>query len=92
MTLPPARSRSVGAERQAIAGRIRRDSVLEYLRDYMDEHGWAPTFGEIAAGVGLASKSTVDGHLRQLEREGKVELGGGPRMIRLTAGRIDLRR
>lgn len=83
MTLT-TRALHAGQQRQAIAARIRRDSVLEYVREYIDQHGWAPTFQEIADGTGFHSKSAIDGHLRRLEGEGKLVLGGGPRMIRLS--------
>lgn len=56
---------------------------------YIAEHGWAPTYSEIMAGTGIASKSTVMYHLLHLEREGKLKLGkegrsAGARMIALT--------
>lgn len=60
-----------------------RGKILEAIREHIDEYGWAPTIREIGEAVGLSSPSTVLLQLRALEREGKLVLGGGPRMIRL---------
>lgn len=64
-------------------GRRTRQVIMDFLCFYTDEHGWAPTMREIGGAVGLASPSTVLSHLRTLEREGRIVLGGGPRMIRV---------
>lgn len=81
--------RLVGTHARPLGGT--KAAILEYVARHQAEHGWAPTVQEIAAGVGLASKGTVHGHLRQLHDQGELVLGGGPRMIRLTSGRIELR-
>lgn len=72
------------------AQRTRR-RMLKYIAGYHDEHGWAPTVREIGDAVGLASPSSVHGHLRVLHDRGELVLGNGPRMIRLTNGHIELR-
>lgn len=77
---------------RVLLGRSQRDRVLAFVTEFIAEHGWAPTMQEIADALGLASRSTVQEHLRQLHREGRIVLGGGPRMIRLTSGDIRLRR
>lgn len=64
-------------------GRRARLQILEVISGYISEYGWAPTLREIGDATGIASPSTVLKHLRVLEREGKLILGGGPRMIRL---------
>ncbi len=64
-------------------GREMRLRILVAIREHIAEYGWAPTIREIGAAVGLSAPSTVLEHLRNLEREGKLVLGGGPRMIRL---------
>ena len=61
-----------------------RSDILEAIRKHIDKYGWPPTIREIGEAVGLSSPSTVLAQLRNLEREGKLVLGGGPRMIRLT--------
>ena len=60
-----------------------RTAILEAIASHIEENGWPPSVREIGAAVGLSSSSTVHQHLMQLKREGKIELGGGPRMIRL---------
>jgi repressor LexA len=48
----------------------RQRAILDYLRDFVDEHGYPPTVREIGEAVGLRSPSTVHAHLAQLERAG----------------------
>jgi repressor LexA len=48
----------------------RQRAILEYLRVFVDEHGYPPTVREIGEAVGLRSPSTVHAHLAQLERAG----------------------
>ena len=57
--------------------------IMEAIAAHMEKNGWAPTVREIAAAVGLSSPSTVHVHLMQLQREGRLHLGGGARMIRV---------
>lgn len=60
-----------------------QQQVYDFICRYLDQHGWAPSFREIADDVG-ASVSTVHFHLHSLERHGQIVLGGGPRMIRVV--------
>ena len=48
----------------------RQRAILDYLREFVDEHGYPPTVREIGEAVGLRSPSTVHAHLAQLERAG----------------------
>ena len=48
----------------------RQRAILDYLREFIDEHGYPPTVREIGEAVGLSSPSTVHAHLAQLERAG----------------------
>jgi repressor LexA len=48
----------------------RQRGILDYLRGFVDEHGYPPTVREIGEAVGLRSPSTVHAHLAQLERAG----------------------
>lgn len=65
-------------------GQNMRSRILQTIAAHLDEHGWPPSVREIGEAVGLSSPSTVHCHLQQLQREGRLHLGGGPRMIRLT--------
>ena len=81
----------MSSARQIREGEATRRRILDFIARHQAEHGWAPTVGEIAAEVGHASKSSVHVHLQRLRDEGELVLGGGPRMIRLTGGHIELR-
>jgi repressor LexA len=48
----------------------RQQEIWQFLATYVDEHGYPPTVREIGDAVGLASPSTVHGHLANLERAG----------------------
>lgn len=46
--------------------------VLEYLRSYIAEHGYAPTLKEIGEHFEIRSSNGVNDHLRALERKGLI--------------------
>jgi repressor LexA len=50
----------------------RQKEMLDYLRDYIVEHGYAPTLEEIGRHFSLASLATVHKHLSNLERKGRI--------------------
>ena len=54
----------------------RQKELLDYLDDYIREHGFAPTLEETGRHFGLSSLATVHKHLTNLERKG---LSGAPR-------------
>jgi repressor LexA len=63
----------------------RQRAILDYLRDFVDKHGYPPTVREIGEAVGLRSPSTVHAHLAQLERAGLLRRDPTkPRAIELT--------
>ena len=63
----------------------RQRAILDYLREFVDEHGYPPTVREIGEAVGLRSPSTVHAHLAQLERAGLLRRDPTkPRAIELT--------
>ena len=49
-----------------------RNSILEFIKSFVEERGYAPTLGEIQRAIGISSKSVVDHHLKALEREGHI--------------------
>jgi repressor LexA len=51
----------------------RQRAILDYVRGFVDEHGYPPTVREIGEAVGLRSPSTVHAHLAQLERAGLLK-------------------
>src|SRR5690242_16702106 len=50
----------------------RQKELLDFLRAYIAEHGYAPTLDEIGRHFSLASLATVHKHLQNLERKGRI--------------------
>ncbi len=48
----------------------RQSQILDYIREYCDEFGYAPTLQEIGAQFGLSSVATVHKHVSQLVEKG----------------------
>jgi repressor LexA len=51
----------------------RQREILTYLQSYADDHGYAPSFEEIAAHFNYNSLATVHEHLSNLERKGYIK-------------------
>jgi repressor LexA len=63
----------------------RRQRILDFIAQTVDERGYPPSVREIADAVGLASTSAVHHHLIALERDGLIERSGhASRALRLT--------
>ena len=52
----------------------KREQILNFLTQFMNEHGYAPTVREICNAVGLQSTATVHYHLNAL-RDAGLTLG-----------------
>jgi repressor LexA len=50
----------------------RQQAVLEFIKNEVREKGYPPSVREIGEAVGLASSSTVHGHLDRLEKKGLI--------------------
>jgi repressor LexA len=50
----------------------RQKEILDYIHGFIDEHGYAPSFEEIAHSFGYSSLATVHEHLSNLERKGYI--------------------
>ncbi|QKY69108.1 transcriptional repressor LexA [Lentibacillus sp. CBA3610] len=50
----------------------RQEAILDYIKEQVDAKGYPPSVREIAVAVGLASSSTVHGHLARLESKGFI--------------------
>ncbi|WP_276917450.1 LexA family protein [Aneurinibacillus aneurinilyticus] len=63
----------------------RQKEIIEFIKCYQADKGYSPSTREIAKGVGLASSSTVHGHLERLERRGYIKRGDirSPRAIEI---------
>jgi repressor LexA len=51
----------------------RQKQLLDYVDQYINEHGYAPTLQETGNYFGLSSLATVHKHLRNLEHKGYVK-------------------
>ena len=49
-----------------------RQHVLEFIHDFVDDRGYAPTVRDIMRGCSLSSTAVVQHHLNILEREGYI--------------------
>lgn len=63
-----------------------RVKILRAIEQYIQEHGYSPSYREIGEMVGLKSISSINNHMRTLLLSGAVETDatiGTPRAIRL---------
>ncbi|TVP76266.1 MAG: transcriptional repressor LexA [Gemmatimonadales bacterium] len=50
----------------------RQKEILDHIGSYIEAHGYAPSFEEIASHFGYSSLATVHEHLSNLERKGYI--------------------
>lgn len=60
-----------------------KDKILQFIREYHQEHQWAPSVREIGKAVGVSSSCTVQRHLVDLARNGRI-VYKGIRQIRVV--------
>ena len=55
-----------------------QDQILQFIKTSIKEKGFAPTYREIGAAVGLKSTKNVSRYLDKLEQAGRIErpMGG----------------
>lgn len=66
--------------------------IKKFIKEYIEEHGYVPSYDEIAAAV-CVTKSTVYSHIKKLLYEGELETdvpGGHPRAFRLSGYKVRL--
>ncbi len=73
----------------------RQEAILDFIRQNVREKGYPPSVREIGEAVGLASSSTVHGHLERLQQKGFLRRDPTkPRALELlnlnSEGRIQL--
>jgi repressor LexA len=51
----------------------RQKQLVDFLDNYITEHGYAPTLSEVGQFFGLSSLATVHKHLRNLEQKGFIK-------------------
>ena len=65
----------------------RQQTIVDYIRAHVRQHGYPPSVREIGEAVGLRSSSTVHGHLARLEARGYLRRDPSkPRTIELLRG------
>ncbi len=65
--------------------------ALEFIAQYIQRHGFAPTLIEIAEGIGVNAVSTVHEHLEKLILKGFIKKSAGfERSIELIEGKVHL--
>ena len=59
--------------------------ILDFIKSYIAQHDYSPSYVEIGDGVELYSKSSVHRHIQKLIQLGELETDhpGSPRAIRL---------
>ena len=57
----------------------RQRDLLEFVSQYMQKHGYAPTLAEICDGLGLRSPATVHEHIQNLIEKGVLKKTEGTR-------------
>jgi repressor LexA len=50
----------------------RQREILDYLNDFIQQHGYAPSLEEIGRRFGLSSLATVHKHLTNLQEKGFI--------------------
>ena len=51
----------------------RQKQVYDFLAQFVEEHGYSPSFEEIGEGLGLSSLATVHKHVSNLEEKGLLK-------------------
>ncbi|MFD1412720.1 transcriptional repressor LexA [Oceanobacillus jeddahense] len=65
----------------------RQQMIFDFIKDQVEQKGYPPSVREIAVAVGLASSSTVHGHLERLENKGYIRRDPTkPRAIEIIYG------
>ena len=62
----------------------KQKEVLDYIIEFINDRGFAPSFREIADGLNLASPSTVHVHIQALRTRGFLKSGSAARELEPT--------
>jgi len=68
----------------------KQKQILEFIQQFIQANGFAPTLRQIADAIGVSSLATVHEHLKTLESKGLINRGSGRvRAIELANPNID---
>lgn len=79
------------AEDNIKRGEKTRRDILEYIKQYIQQHSYPPCRREIGDGVGLKSTSSVQSHINRMLADGMLETddeSGTPRALRVPGMQI----
>jgi repressor LexA len=68
-----------------------RELVYDYIVEFINENGFAPSIREMCEGTGIRSTSTIHSHLKRLQEEGRLTVGRGKRRA-LTVTELEQKR
>jgi len=67
----------------------RQREILDYLNDFIQQHGYAPSLEEIGRRFGLSSLATVHKHLTNLQEKGFIKRAWNrSRSVELVSSRV----
>lgn len=72
-------------------GDRKREATLKWITDYFIEHGYAPSFREIMAGMGFKSLSSVQAYMNAMIDRGEIisnTKAGSPRAFTVSGYRF----
>ncbi len=55
------------------------NQIYDFIVNYIREEGFPPAVRDICSGVGIRSTSTIHGHLKRLQQDGRIEYSTGKR-------------
>lgn len=71
----------------------RQKEVLDYIADFIEQHGYSPSYEELAQGLDLASIATVHKHIQALESRSYLRRGfNQSRSLEVSAKYLEDRR
>lgn len=53
----------------------RQKEIVDFIRTYTEDRGYAPSYREIAEELGLSSTATIHEHIKGLEKKGYLRVG-----------------
>lgn len=62
----------------------RQEEILQFIFEYVEEHGYPPSIREIGKRFNIGSLRGVTVHLDALQRKGFIERGSNPRSIQIV--------
>lgn len=62
----------------------KKSELVDSIKSFIEEHGYAPSYREMCEMVGISSTSTIQALLMSLQSEGVLDFERGkPRTVRL---------